>query len=480
MINRRVMDLVKISQYMKRIRKYISGTIARMYAFRIQKKTSLDRKQSVELARCLVPMLFVRKSLYFKQRKLFLKLLLQDFDWKNFCMTQEQFDKNWAFPTGRRGVGKSIGMWFTIDSEETCTDAPKVQNTERITYYASGREPFLAVAKYIAPKRKVVMMPHFICATVSQPFRENGWTIVYYKVKKDLKIDTAHMKAVFEKHKPSILIAMEYSGLDLTRDELETIGRIKDAGCVIIVDRTQNIYNEKQNREVDFYCGSLRKWFCCPDGAYLEKNGDIPLPPPPKADAYNDVYATACAAMMFANGLALKTQNSQYLKLGWFFRKLSASYVCGNPVRERNMSEYSKAVYLQACGRKEQYIQIRKSNFQYIWDRISQFAAVRPACEQYDRYSSAPMCCLIYVDDRTKFSQYLDSKGITLWNYIPRASRLKKMDEETEWMFRHILSLPCDQRYTRDDMKELCDAIEEYERQNGNRMPDWMLCRTHE
>lgn len=446
-----------------RVRTYIKRIALRLVSHWIKRKTALSKIQSSELASSLVHTLYAINGLHFRRNQTLLRVMFDRINWKEFCLTEEQFHSELRSITYNKDYREPIGIWFTIDSEETYSGAPKIQNTDRVTYYASGREPFLAVANHISPERKVVLMPYFTCVTVHQPFNENGWKIVFYKVSKDLKIDTQDVELLYEQHKPAMAVFMEYSAMDLTEDELRVIGKLKRAGCVTVVDRSQNIYSETRSEEVDFYCGSLRKWFCCPDGAYLEKNGDISLPPVPNADDHNDVYATACAAMMFANGLARKRKIIQYRAMGFFFRKLSAAYVCGQPVRTRSMSEYAKAVYLQERSKDDVYIRRRKENFEYIFRRIEAFSTMCAVCSDFSRFNSVPLYFHIYTEDRSKLSKYLMTKGVaTLINWN-RPKCFGVLDEQTEYIFQHILSLPCDQRYTQDDMKIMCDALEAYE-----------------
>lgn len=441
------------------IKKAAVGAVSR----KIRRKTKLSELQSTELAGCLMNNLYTFHGWRFWRYRVFLRLMLHQINWKEFRLTEKQFDHELREKTHRQNYREPLGLWFTIDSEETYAHAPQIQNTDNITYYASGREPILAVANQISGERKVVLLPYFTCWTVYQPFLENGWQIVNYKVSRDLKMDLQDVKAAAQKHQPTMAVFMEYSGMDLTDEELEVVRQLKAAGCVTVVDRTQNIYSESRSEAVDFYCGSLRKWFCCPDGGYLERNGERPLPPAPPAEVYNDVYATACAAMMFANGLARKRKIPQYLKIGEFFRRLAATYVCGQPVRERNMSAYSKAVYLQERKKDGAYIQRRKENFAYLFHRITELTTIYPVSTDFSRFSSATLYFHIYAENRDQLSRYLRSKGIiTLINWV-KPKCLGELDEESEYIFRHILSLPCDQRYTQTDMQRLCDALEAYD-----------------
>ena len=440
----------------RKIKKLILGC----FSAKIRRKTKLSKLQSDELAQTLFRALYAMNGWRIWYNRMPLRVVYA-MDWKNFSLTEEKLLKLIGKPKYRTQYRQPIGMWYTIDSEESWQDAPRVENSDRVTYYASGREPFLAIANSLSPARKVVLAPYFTCATVFQPFLENGWEIVYYKVTKELKIDTQDVQALFDAHRPSMAVFMEYGGTDLTEEELETIGRLKRAGCVTVVDRSQNLYSKRRDPEVDFYCGSLRKWYCIPDGGYLERNGELPLPPVPEAGTYNDVYAAACAAMMFVNGLAQRTKIAQYMELSFFFRKLSTSYVCCQPVRERNMWEYSKAVYLREQARDEIYQQRRMENFRYVSQRIQSLTVVRLVCPEP---TSAPFYVHVYTQDRQALSRYLRSKGISTWTYWSKPDIFGTLDAQTEYIFAHIVSLPCDQRYTLEDMEKLCDALEAYEK----------------
>ena len=447
------------------MKKCIKNMILKTIAARIRKKTKLSKIQSYELAATLVNCFYSMNGLHFRRNKIYTDVMFNGLDWRHFSLTEEYLSKQIGTVKQLPRYREPIGLWYTINSEETYTDAPKIQNTDQITYYASGREPLLAVANYVAPERKVVLLPYFTCGTVFQPFLENNWKIIYYKVDTELRLDTKDVEALYEKYQPSIAVFMEYSGMDLTEEELQTIGKLKRSGCVTIVDRSQNHYSQQQHKEVDFYFCSLRKWYPCPDGGYLKRNGDIPLPPAPTD--HNDVYATTCAAMMFANGLASKTKATQYLQLARFFRKVSSAYVCCQPVRERSMSEYSKAVYFQEKQKDSLYMQQRKANFEYISQRIEGFTSIRPVCSDKSRLTAPPFYFHIYADNRKRLCQYLTTKGIMSWIFWNKPKGFGTLDDDTEYIFAHIVPLPCDQRYCIGHMKALCNALEEYEKEFG-------------
>ena len=452
---------------MEALRKWGKGILIGLATPLFTRNTQLTRLQSQELISCMITYFINTKKMPFRWKKRLVHIFLKKTCWKQFRFQAEPLRQALTPLRVREDYREPMGRWFSIDSEEAFAEAPKVQNTDQITYYASGREPELAVAELLGSGNKTVLVPYFTCNTVFQPFLENGWKLVHYRVDKALHMDTQQVEALYQAHRPSLAIFMEYAGMDLTAGELQTIGKLKQQGCVTMVDRTQNIYSTAKAREVDYYYGSLRKWYCFPDGAYLEKNGDLPLPPPPPEDAYNDVYATLRATAMFANSQLRKTKVWQYQGLYDACAELAAMYVCTQRVRLRNMTEYSKAVYLWEKTHDQEYARQRLENFQYIYRRISGFTHVRPVCPDLERYTSAPMCFHVYARNRSRLAGFLRGRNIETQLLWTKSRLFGTLDDQTEYIFRHILSLPCDQRYTREDMKTLCDALEAYEQRES-------------
>lgn len=429
-----------------------------LFSLWIHSRTKLSILQSYDMLNAV--------GIRFYRNRLFRRVLFQGIDWKRFSLKEDSLRKLIGTPKKMAHYREPIGIWFTIDSEEDFQDAPRVKNSDFFTYYSSCRDALLAVANQIATanKVKIALVPSFTCGTVHLPFLENGWKLIYYKINKDLTFNTEDVELKCKKYKPSLALFMEYSGMALSDNELNVIGRLKAAGCVTMVDRTQNIYSQKHSKEVDFYCTSLRKWFPCPDGAYLERNGDIPLPPAPPENVYNDAFAFSRSAMMFLNGAARNTKIEQYLSLANLFDQLSVGCV-SQPARERNMSEYSKAVYFKERLNDEFYMHRRRENFEYIFHRTETYRTIRPVCTDLSRLTSAPFYYFVYTDNRKRLARYLRSKGVCAWIHYTKPYFFDTLDGESEYIYSHILSLPCDQRYSLNDMAVLCDALEKYEQE---------------
>lgn len=135
--------------------------------------------------------------------------------------------------------------------------------------YSLCREALYDIAIMYSSTSKRVLMPAYTCQTVIDPFQQLGWEIYYYPIEKDLRIDIQSLLGLANHINPNIVLAHPYYGMNFESDERAAIKQLKDNGAIIIVDNTQCIFSSERLPYVDYYVGSYRKWFCCPDGAFF-------------------------------------------------------------------------------------------------------------------------------------------------------------------------------------------------------------------
>ena len=168
---------------------------------------------------------------------------------------------------------KDIGSIFPIYDEQL-EYAQKLfflqSSYDRQILYSLCREALYDIAVIHGQGSKNVLLPAYTCQTVIDPFQQLGWLITYYPVNKDLTIDTQALLTIANQSKPDVFLAHPYYGMDFNALEKDALQTIKKSGAIVIVDNTQCIFSDVRLSFVDFYVGSYRKWFCCPDGAFLE------------------------------------------------------------------------------------------------------------------------------------------------------------------------------------------------------------------
>lgn len=358
-----------------------------------------------------------------------------------------------------------IGQWYSIKPEHL-TETNVKKDTSNKKYFSIGREAIAHILKTNRFRKKRVLLPNFTCFTVLDPFTQDGWKLCFYRYHRDLTIDDKYFREVFNKSKPTICIFQSLSGMGFNAVENDLIDYTHKTGCMTVVDQTQDIYNSKNNPAVDYYCGSLRKWYPFPDGAFLYSE-KYPIDGCDNLKE-NNVNRTSMGLCMFARHLDSTYVNPFFSYLFRFMWTFSVSYIAGTEITSHTMSSYSRSVLSQQNETANS--QIRIQNFRYIYQEIKELKAVKSAFNDISRLQCVPLSFPVYVKNRNRFSAFLRSNGIStqvLWGKPPYIKEHISLDKTTEFIYNHILSLPCDQRYGLRDMKKMIDVIREYDSMEG-------------
>ena len=77
---------------------------------------------------------------------------------------------------------------------------------------------------------------------------------------------------------------------------------------------------------------------------------------------------------------------------------------------------------------------------------------------------ASPLYVPVYADEREKLQEFLKDKNIfapVLWP-VPKQVE-GRLGKDVEFIFRHLLALPCDQRYGKKDMEFISQCLLEFE-----------------
>lgn len=109
-----------------------------------------------------------------------------------------------------------------------------------------------------------ILIPNYLCDSITKAINEAGWRYKFYKINRDLQFDVDEIISC--KDIDAVLVINYFGMLKLE----DSIRRIKQArpNLVIIEDDVQAFF-EYKNSEADYSFTSLRKWFPCPDGAFI-------------------------------------------------------------------------------------------------------------------------------------------------------------------------------------------------------------------
>lgn len=316
--------------------------------------------------------------------------------------------------------------------------------------YASGRTALDAIVRDIQGEREtaLVYMPAYCCDSMVEPFRRNGWRILFYEVGMEKgrlvgKADTSVKCDVF--------FSLSYFGFcDEGLPEVQSV--FKAGGAVVIEDRTHSLFCGKET-EADYSFASLRKWFGLPDGGIAWK----------------------CEGTFGEGG----TTVSSFGRLRWETMREKGRYMEDDPsvdkasflqklreseeLLDRDYAGYGMSeVSRQLLGREDigQLQERRRENARFLYEELSGtegiewvYACLRP--------EDCPLFVPLIVKHglRDELRKYLTDRKI----YCPvHWSRPEYVPDGSCGLYRNGLSLVCDQRYTPAHMKRVAEGIKKF------------------
>lgn len=338
------------------------------------------------------------------------------------------------------------------------------------SFTASGREAMelalvtLEREKPDIPKR--CLMPAYMCDSVFLPFRHRGWELVFYTVDRELLSYGEELFRLAMEYDPGMIFIHPYYGADTCRELRIQLKALQKSGVVVMEDVTQSYYLEGIGKDADFVVGSLRKWYAVPDGGFVAT--DLPL-----ADAdleAGEDYAEERLSpltekWMYLNDKAfLKTteEERQAKKTAYLEKNRALEDALDHYTHIRRMSQLSLSILAEtdeaAAAAK------RTKNYEYLYGKISGMRRLRPILEKED--GEAPLYFPIYAKERESLQGFLRERDIyapVLWP-LGEENRGALVGDE-DYIYRHMLALPIDQRYGIGDMEKIAEALLDFEKQ---------------
>lgn len=71
----------------------------------------------------------------------------------------------------------------------------------------------------------------------------------------------------------------------------------------------------------------------------------------------------------------------------------------------------------------------------------------------------------LYCDDRDFFCRFMEERGVVVKKFWPVGPQVPDLGNhpDVRYVYGHIVSLPCDQRYGESEMRQLAGWIMEYD-----------------
>lgn len=321
-----------------------------------------------------------------------------------------------------------------------------------IKLYSLCREALLALLQAIDAPRRSALLPAYTCSTVIDPFIQLGWDVSFYSIHEDLTLDLDSLLAKTRDRRPTIAIFHPFYGMDYSAQELDAIKALCNAGCLAVEDVTQNLFAPLHEDVFACRVGSIRKWFPVPDGGFL----DAPFPGPEPIQEHESFYIPQLSAMRLrfkyfeTCDFELKDLSIQLNK---YAERHAHEAIALHSISKYTLNKLDK-LDIDGC------IEARVNNFSVLLEGLSDCKKVTLPIRDLRRIDGAPLYFPLFVNgDRASLQSRIAAKSIyapVLWG---PASKDVIVNDTVRLIYERILAIPCDQRYSQEDMLRVVEAI---------------------
>lgn len=303
----------------------------------------------------------------------------------------------------------------------------------------------------LTDKRRTVYLPAYTCETVSGCFVKAGYTIFYYDVDEHLTplFDPALIPAL------SLILICGYYGCSTF--DVDFVRKCRAAGVVVMQDITQTAFSSNGVwGESDYIVGSLRKWMGVPSGGLaIKREGSFSVSPLPPNRQHLDLRNRAMElgrAYRRSGDVALNQQSFQlFWDAEWMLRDLF-DFQAGD----------AKSIEIMRHYPVEEAVVRRRENYAYLIAQLPQDAPVKPFFTEIPA-DTCPMHFAFLCHHRAHLMEHLKQNGIAASIYWPVPPFIEiEHYPRAHFVYDHVMSICCDQRYGINDMQRVLDALAAY------------------
>lgn len=321
-------------------------------------------------------------------------------------------------------------------------------------YARSGREAIGFILDEIEPCTRIAVLPAYICKSMLEPFLKRGYSVEYFSIDQNFNPDLKEIEIALNKN-PDVMLVIDWFGMNKNQEVISLVKK-RFPNLVTLADCTHNFFNDFMTIEADFVIASLRKWFALPDGAIAINC---------RNDFKNRLkFVDSCFFNKRKKAMLLKAEylNSREQSLKMQYRKLlsAAEHFLDSESMPVGISAFSLSLINEMDFN---FMKMkRRENFNALYDLIDGFAST-PIINRTITSAECPFCFPIIVENnRNKLQEWLAENGIycpVLW---PLPDYVYLNYEASAYLSDNMLSIPCDQRYSVDDMEYIAKTIKAF------------------
>ena len=306
---------------------------------------------------------------------------------------------------------KEIGGYFGLEASHGNSEYYK-----ELVALNTGRNALAYLLK--AKNVKKLYIPYFLCESVSGVLKREGAHFEYYEVGEDLLPRFFGTLSDGE-----YIYIVNYYG----RLSTQNIADFKAKYDRIIVDNVQAFFEKPQSGVCTIY--SARKFFGVPDGAYLATDKFL--------ENLNTDDSSARTSHIFGR---IKDGATAH------YSEFKANDMSFKELPLMKMSDLTHEMLTDIDY--EEVKKVREENFEFLDEKLCKINKLETV------FCPGPYAYPLYVENGAELRKKLIENKIyvaTLWPNLE--------SETARDLAENILPLPCDQRYTKEDMERIVNVI---------------------
>lgn len=319
---------------------------------------------------------------------------------------------------------------------------------------ASGRAALDHIICDIKSTRmfKTVYMPSYCCQSMIEPFISNEVEVLFYDVVLNQN-GGLHYNIDYNINCDVVFI-MSYFGY--SSDDVSEIVEIfkNKRGKVVIEDATHSLFQIKAfNMNSDYVLASFRKWMAIPGGALASK--------------MNNVFNIDLLTMIHGEYVNLRVKGMRLKDLYISYRQIDKKsflqiFKDAEKILDKHYKGYTIDNLSLSIINEIDINEIRSKrieNANYLLEGFSTNLNINPLYKSINM-SDCPLFLPIIIrsGSRDIFKKHLSENNVYCPIHWPK-SELHKLNKKSEFIYDHILSIICDQRYSHGDMNRIIEIL---------------------
>lgn len=327
------------------------------------------------------------------------------------------------------------------------------QGTGDVRHLMSGRCAIYLCLQdsMLTDSKRTAYLPAYTCETVTGCFVKAGYTILYYDVDE-------HLVPVFDAKlidKISFLLICGYYGF--TTFDTVFADKCRQQGVTVMQDITHTAFSLKEvYKDADYIAVSLRKWMgVISGGLAVKRNGTFGVEPVAADEKHLKIRDHALQTRLEyeqkGDEELKKESYDAFWKAEWMLREIFGMQG-GDDKSMQDILHYPL----------DKAVAKRRENYGWLLKHLPRTPGVKPVFTVLPE-NACPMFFAFLCEDRDSLMEHLAEYQIPPKVYWPVPPYIQIEDYVgAHYIYDHIMSVSCDQRFSAADMQKIVEAFKDY------------------